>query len=172
MPPKSCYATRQTQLLVRLKLYYVPERKSEMMSPEDGQLEDSDLFHPEDQSTGMPDLRPLLPETGLRSEPHVADGQTGLETAASDDFATAGQSAVAPAFNETADSAALPLADPAAKQTAASDSASPSADHAAAAAAAVVFEQQPGANDVGAVVESSTSRGDELSGTVAFLPKR
>ena len=57
-------------------------------------------------------------------------------------------------------------------KTAASDSASPSADHAAAAAAAVVFEQQPGANDVGAVVESSTSRGDELSGTVAFLPKR
>ena len=167
MPPKSCYATRQTQLLVRLKLYYVPERKSEMMSPEDGQLEDSDLFHPEDQSTGMPDLRPLLPETGLRSEPHVADGQTGLDTAATDDFATAGQSAVAAAFNETTDSAALPLADPAA-----SDSAAPTIDRAAAAAAAVVFEQQPGANGVGAVVESSTSRGDELSGTVAFLPKR
>jgi hypothetical protein len=66
----------------------------ESTSPEEGQPEDSEddseLFHPEDQNTGLPDLHPLLPTTqppvGLSVGP-PSDQAAGVQAPALSDEA-------------------------------------------------------------------------------------
>jgi hypothetical protein len=139
---------------------FIAERTGEL--PEDEHLDDSDLFHPEDQSTGMPDMRPHIPGLRTPADPHVAESETDLKPApVAQPADLPGQSADPPTV--TAHLADFPV-------RSADTPVSPSADPGVAAAQSEGFTTVvPKEQEAPAGFESSTSSGVQLSGTVTFL---